>query len=132
MITTTNPTVVNLALVGGGGAVGAMARYGVGGLLHRHTTATGFPLGTLAVNLAGCLLIGIVAGLAEARQVVPHEARLFLTVGVLGGFTTFSAFGYETMLLLRANDFLRAGLNAGVNVFAGLLLVWVGFALTNR
>jgi protein CrcB len=60
------------------------------------------------------------------------EARLFLTVGVLGGFTTFSAFGYETMLLLRANDFLRAGLNAGVNVFAGLLLVWVGFALTTR
>lgn len=125
-----NPSLVNVLLVGGGGALGAIARYGVGGLVHRNPVLAGFPFGTLTVNLLGCLLIGLGAGLADARQVIGPEARLFLFVGVLGGFTTFSSFGYETVALLRDHEFLRAGLNAGLNVFAGLLLVWLGYALT--
>ena len=126
-----NASLVNLALVGGGGALGAMARYGVGGLLHRNQALAGFPFGTLTVNLAGCLLIGLGSGLADARQAFTPEARLFLFVGVLGGFTTFSSFGYETIALLRDHEFLRAGLNAGLSVFLGLGLVWLGYALTS-
>lgn len=124
------PEWLNLVLVGGGGALGAVARYGVGGLLHRNASLAGFPFGTLTVNLLGCLLIGLGAGLADARQVFTPEARLFVFVGVLGGFTTFSSFGYETIALLRDHEFLRAGLNAGLNVFAGLALVWLGYTLT--
>ena len=90
----------------------------------------GFPFGTLAVNLLGCLLIGLGAGLADARQAFTPEARLFVFVGLLGGFTTFSSFGYETIALLRDHELLRAGLNVGLNVFAGLALVWLGYALT--
>lgn len=125
-----NPSLLNVALVGAGGALGAVARYGVGGLVHRNAALADFPFGTLAVNLAGCLLIGLGSGLADARQAFTPEARVFLFVGVLGGFTTFSSFGYETIALLRDHEFLRAGLNAGLNVFAGLALVWLGYALT--
>ena len=123
------PEWLNLVLVGGGGALGAMARYGVGGLLHRNASLADFPFGTLTVNLLGCLLIGLGAGLADARQVFTPEARLFVFVGLLGGFTTFSSFGYETIALLRDHEFVRAGLNAGLNVFVGLALVWLGYTL---
>lgn len=126
-----NPSVMNVLLVGAGGALGAMARYGVGGLVHRSPALAGFPYGTLTVNLLGCLLIGLGAGLADARQAFTPEARLFLFVGVLGGFTTFSSFGYETIALLRDHEVLRAGLNAGISVVAGLALVWVGYGLTS-
>lgn len=124
---TTTPA--NLALVGAGGALGAIARYVVGLAAHRGATPGAFPWGTLAVNLAGCLLIGLGAGLADTRGGLPAEARLFLFVGVLGGFTTFSSFGYETFTLLREQHLLRAALNAGLNVAAGLLLVALGHAL---
>jgi CrcB protein len=126
-----NASLMNTALIGAGGALGAIARYGMGGLLHRSPALAGFPFGTLAVNLLGCLLIGLGAGLADARQAFSPDARLFLFVGVLGGFTTFSSFGYETIALLRDHELLRAGLNVGLNVFAGLALVWLGYALTS-
>jgi hypothetical protein len=80
-----NPSLLNLALVGAGGALGAMARYGVGGLVNRNAALANFPFGTLAVNLLGCLLIGLGAGLADAKQAFAPEARLFLFVGVLAG-----------------------------------------------
>jgi len=120
---------VELLLVGAGGAAGAVARWGMGGLVHRNPALAGFPFGTLGVNLTGCLLIGLGAGLADGRQAFTPEARLFWFVGVLGGFTTFSSFGYETFALLRDHELLRAGLNAGLNVFAGLALVWLGYNL---
>lgn len=123
-------TWINVLLVALGGGLGAVARYGVGGLVHRSAALSGFPFGTLTVNLLGCLLIGLGAGLADARGVIGPEARLFLFVGVLGGFTTFSSFGYETVALLRDHEFVRAGLNAGLNVFIGLPLVWLGYTLT--
>jgi CrcB protein len=115
-------------LVGIGGGLGAAARYALGGAVHR-VTGAGFPAGTLVVNVLGCLLIGVVMGLTEVRPALTREARLFLTVGVLGGFTTFSSFGYETLQLLRGGQFGLAALSACGNLFVGLAAVWAGRAV---
>ncbi len=120
---------VHAALVGIGGFLGALARYGLSGLVHRYPAAGGFPYGTLVVNLLGCLLIGVLAGLMEARQVLSPELRVFTLIGVLGGFTTFSTFGYETFMLLRDAEYVRVTVNVGSHVIAGLALVWLGYAL---
>jgi CrcB protein len=121
---------INAAVVGAGGFLGALARYGLSGLVHRQLPASTFPYGTLAVNLVGCLLIGIVVGLTEARQLFGPESRTFILIGVLGAFTTFSTFGYETFAMLRDGETLRAASNVAVHVVLGLALVWLGYALT--
>jgi CrcB protein len=91
---------------------------------------TTFPYGTLAVNLLGCLLIGLIAGLGESRQLFGPEVRSFALIGLLGGFTTFSTFGYETFAMIRDSEYVRAAANVGVHVGLGLALVWFGYALT--
>lgn len=121
---------INSALVGTGGFIGALARYGLGGLVHSRIPLSSFPFGTLTVNLLGCLLIGILAGLADSRQLFAPEYRVFALIGVLGGFTTFSTFGYETFAMMRDAEFLRASANIGLHVLLGLGLVWLGYALT--
>ncbi len=88
--------IVTAAIVGSGGFLGALARYGLSGLVQRQLPFASFPYGTLVVNLMGCALIGVLAGLAESRQMFGSEVRTFAFIGVLGGFTTFSTFGYET------------------------------------
>lgn len=118
---------ISSAIVGSGGFIGSLARYGVGGLVHRQLPLAIFPFGTLLVNLLGCLLIGALAGLAESRQVFGPQFRQFALIGILGGFTTFSTFGFETVAMLRDADYLRACANVGVNVVAGLALVWLGY-----
>jgi fluoride exporter len=118
------------AAVGIGGFLGALARYGLGGLVHRIPGTSGFPYGTLVVNLLGCLLVGVLAGLMEGRQMFTPEFRLFAVVGVLGGFTTFSTFGIESFMLMRDGEYLRVVANVGLHVIGGLLLVWLGYAVT--
>jgi CrcB protein len=125
-----NTPLLHALLVGTGGFAGALLRYGLGGIVHRQFPLTTFPLGTLSVNLLGCLLIGIVAGLAESRQLFSPELRVLILIGLLGGFTTFSTFGFETIAMLRDSQYLGAAANVGMHVFAGLLLVWTGYALT--
>lgn len=117
-------------LVGVGGAMGALLRYGVSGLVHRQFPQTLFPVGTLVVNLSGCLLIGIVAGLAESRQLFTAEMRVFVMIGILGGFTTFSAFGLESYAMLREANYAGLAGNIALQVCAGLALVWAGYAMT--
>jgi CrcB protein len=124
--------VKDLLLVGCGGFVGAVLRWGVGGLVHRSAALGGFPFGTLAVNVTGCLLIGAAAAMTETRQLLRPEARLFLMVGLLGGYTTFSSFGYETLALARDGEALRAALNVAAHVAAGLAAVWIGYVLAAR
>ena len=85
---------LNFLLVGVGGGLGAMARYGVESATVRYFGALTFPFATFAVNLLGCLLIGIVVGLGSNGESLGEHAKLFLAVGFLGGFTTFSAFGF--------------------------------------
>ncbi len=79
------------------------------------------------VNVIGCLAIGFVAGLLELREILTPSQRLFLLVGVLGGFTTFSAFAYETLNLMQASDIARAIANVAAQVILGLLAAWLGY-----
>ena len=123
---------INAALVGTGGFIGAIARYGISGLVQRSAALSSFPYGTLAVNMLGCLLIGIAVGLVDSRQVFGPDFKLFAVVGLLGGFTTWSTFGYETLTLLRDADYLRATANVAIHIVLGLVLVWAGYALASR
>jgi CrcB protein len=120
----------NTFLVGCGGFAGAVLRYAAGGLVHRMLPLATFPFGTLVVNLSGCLVIGALAGLAETRQLFSPEMRLFALVGVLGGFTTYSTFGYESFAMLRDGEALRAAANVLVHVLLGLTAVWLGYMLS--
>ena len=117
-----------LLLVGIGGFFGSVARFGIGSwVLARF--ASPFPFSTLAINILGCLLIGIVAALGEKRGILTGDTRLFLITGILGGFTTFSAFGLETFTLLRGGKPVFALLYVGASVVGGLLMVALGWAL---
>jgi CrcB protein len=116
-----------LLVIGFGGAFGAVARYGLSGLVQERSGSS-FPAGTLAVNLLGCLLVGAVMALVE-RQLLAPSTRAFLVVGVLGGFTTFSAFGHETIELLRGGEARLALLSVVANVVLGLGAVLLGRAL---
>ena len=113
-------------LIGIGGAIGAIGRYALQGLVYQFT-GTGFPYGTLAVNVIGCFLIGVFMELSENRFYIDPQIRIFITVGILGGFTTFSTFGYETFSLLRDGEFMRASFNVINSVLIGLAVVWLGF-----
>lgn len=121
---------INAVLVGSGGFLGALARYGLGGLVHRYLPFATFPFGTLAVNLVGCFAIGVLAGLAETRHLFAPEFRTFAFIGVLGGFTTLSTFGYETFALMRDSEYMLAAANVGLQVIGGLTLVWLGWMLS--
>ncbi len=116
-------------LVGCGGFLGSIARYLVGGAVHQLASGPVFPYGTLVVNLTGCLAIGVLGALAEARGILSPEARVFLLIGILGGFTTFSSFGYETLQLLRDGEAFPALANVLLQVVLGLGAVWAGSAL---
>ena len=113
-------------VIGLGGAIGAIGRYFLQGVVHQ-LMGISFPYGTLVVNLLGCFLIGFIMEFSENRFIIDPEARLFITVGILGGFTTFSSFGYETFSLLRDGETLRAMLNVILSMVVGLIAVWFGF-----
>ena len=114
--------------VGIGGCLGSIARYWLATAVNRYFAHL-FPYGTLAVNVLGCFLLGGVIGLVEHRQLFGPNVRLLLTVGILGGFTTFSAFGWETFDLLRNHEHLLALGNVVGNVVLGTLAVVMGWYL---
>ena len=122
---------INAVIIGSGGFLGALARYGLSGLVHRQLPLTTFPYGTLVVNLVGCLAIGAIAGLVESRPLFGPEFRRFVLIGILGAFTTFSTFGYETFAMIRDDEYFRAAVNVGMHVLLGLALVWLGYTLTS-
>jgi CrcB protein len=116
----------NILLVGFGGFIGSIARYKLGGLVLHLTMQEKFPFGTFAVNIAGCLVVGLLAGLTEKYELFGPEARLFLFTGLIGGFTTFSAFGLETVFLLRRGEPLIAATYIGASVLLGVAAIWLG------
>ncbi len=117
-----------ILLVGLGGFFGAVMRYLVSRWVQDIISGFSLPYGTLTVNIIGCLLIGLLAGFSENRNMFGPEARALLFIGVLGGFTTFSAFGYETVDLLRDGKSMAAFSNVGLQVSLGLAAVWVGYS----
>jgi CrcB protein len=117
-----------VVLVGLGGALGSVCRYLVVRFVQTSSGAI-FPWGTLAVNAAGCLLIGLLFGYADGRNWLSPNIRSLLSVGFLGGFTTFSAFGYETLALYRDGLAGQAVLNALLQLGVGLAAVAIGFGL---
>ncbi|MFQ5515064.1 MAG: fluoride efflux transporter CrcB [Myxococcota bacterium] len=122
---------LNALLVGSGGFAGSLLRYALGGAVHRQLPLATFPYGTLAVNLLGCVLIGALAGLADSRQVLTPELRTFALIGLLGGFTTFSTFGYETIAMAHDGEHLHAVANVALHLVLGLSLVWLAYGLTS-
>ena len=117
---------MSILFVAFGGALGSVSRYLLGTWIQSVSKSIDFPFGTLAVNLIGCFVIGFLSQLAEARGVFTSETRALVFVGVLGGFTTFSSFGNDTINLLRDGETFNALANVGANVIFGLLLVWLG------
>jgi CrcB protein len=116
----------DIVLVGVGGFVGAAARHVLGTWLMLGSGQDRFPVGTLAINVLGCALIGVFAALAEHLPGLNGPARLLLVTGVLGGFTTFSAFGLESVLMLRRGDAGLALAYVAASVLLGLAAVWLG------
>lgn len=120
------PSIWTVSLVALGGALGSVARYLLGTWIQSASRSVDFPYGTLTVNLIGCFVIGFLSQLAEARGAFTPETRALVFIGVLGGFTTFSSFGNDTMNLLRDGATFNALVNVGANVILGLALVWLG------
>ena len=113
-------------LIAIGGAIGSVARYLLSAAVLR-VTGTLFPLGTFVVNALGCFVFGLIAGAAEQRVALPPPMRAFLLIGVLGGFTTFSSYAYESFALIRDGQLLWASINLAAQVAIGVIGVAVGF-----
>lgn len=130
---------LKLLLIGLFGGVGAISRYLLAGLVHggyaklaNSTLAITFPLGTLFVNALGCLLIGVAAAVFAGPATVREDLRLAIMVGLLGGFTTFSTFGFETMQFINDGQFSRALTNLLLMNITCLAAVWIGYRITER
>ncbi len=122
-------TLIKLCIIGGGGFTGAVLRYLVSGWVQFRSGSILFPFGTMAVNLIGCLVIGLLTFLVENRSMFSPEMRSFLLIGLLGAFTTFSTFGNETLALIRDSRLDLAAVNVIVQVTAGVGMVWLGRVL---
>jgi fluoride exporter len=118
-------------VIGVGGFIGSVLRYLVSAYVQQLSQSVRFPYGTLVVNLVGCFIIGFLSQLADARGVFTADARAFVFIGLLGGFTTFSTFGNETLNFLRAGENFPALLNLGAHIFLGLGAVWLGRSIAH-
>lgn len=118
--------IVSLTFLFFGGGVGTLMRYGAASALRHPSRVWGFPLGTLAVNIAGCLAIGLLWGALSGPWAVREDVRVALLVGVLGGFTTFSSFGLETMQMWADGHTGRAIAYVALSNLLGLAGVWAG------
>jgi len=113
-----------------GGAIGSVARYLLSTFVLR-VSGTLFPVGTFVVNVIGCLVFGAIAGAASQRVQISATVRLFLLTGILGGFTTFSSYAFESFVLVRDGQFAWAAINVVGQVVAGLVGIAVGYAIAS-
>jgi fluoride exporter len=120
----------NVLLIGLGGFIGSVARYFVS-LLNLSVNFLSIPFGTLLVNITGSFVIGFLYGIAEKSTILTTQWRLFLMVGLCGGFTTFSSFASENLVLMHNGQIFSLLLYTGLSIFMGFLAVWLGFATTN-
>lgn len=118
--------ILRLMMIGAGGFAGAVLRYLVSGAAQGFFRNTTFPVGTFLVNVSGCFAIGFLYHLSESRGFLTEAGRAFLLVGLLGGYTTFSAFGNESFILMKSRESLLALVNVAGQVTVGLAAVWLG------
>ncbi|MCK5148508.1 fluoride efflux transporter CrcB [bacterium] len=116
----------------GGGGLGALSRYLIGGWINKRWTDVAIPLGTLGVNIIGCLVIGLLAGFMDGRYESDSPARHFLLIGLMGGFTTYSSFGLETLHLMRDAHMGSALAHMGLHMTLGLLAVCAGWYVSQQ
>jgi len=120
----------NLLIIGSGGFFGSIARYLVS-QLNLSVNFHSIPVGTLLVNIIGCFLIGFLSGIADKSMILSTEWRLFLMVGLCGGFTTFSAFANENLMLIHNGQIAAVLLYTAISIFLGFLAVYIGYVITN-
>lgn len=120
----------NLLIIGSGGFIGSIARYLVS-QLNLSVNFHSIPVGTLLVNIIGCFLIGFLTGVADKSMILTTEWRLFLMVGLCGGFTTFSAFANENLMLMHNGQILAVLLYTALSIILGFLAVYLGYIITN-
>ena len=118
---------MQVILIAAGGALGSVCRYLLATAVQRYSSPF-FPYGTFVVNVLGCLIFGVIMGAARQRFVLGPSERAFLLIGILGGFTTFSTFTYETFALLQDGEFVRACANGVGQLVCGLVALWAGYA----
>ena len=119
-----------LLLVGLGGFIGSIARYAVSKLnIYMHFLA--IPLGTLTVNIVGSFIIGVIVGISQKSEILSADVRLFLMVGICGGFTTFSSFSVENLMLIQNGQVFSALLYTFLSLFLGFTAVYLGYLSTN-
>lgn len=114
-----------ILFIGSGGFIGAVMRYWISGWVYEKW-GTAYPYGTFVVNIAGAFLLGLIMSATEEHLVLPAHIKMAVTVGILGAFTTFSTFCYESMMLIQEGNVLRAFLNIAVSLLVGLVFVFVG------
>ncbi|MFW6276625.1 MAG: fluoride efflux transporter CrcB [Bacteroidota bacterium] len=117
---------INILFVGIGGFVGASTRYLFGKYINLLFPAVSFPLATFGINILGCFLIGLLGGVSEGADIFSERMRNLIFAGMLGGFTTYSTFSYETLILLKDGQMILALLNILLHVITGLIAVWLG------
>jgi len=120
----------HILLIGTGGFIGSVARYYVS-RLNLLWDFLSIPIGTLLVNIAGCFIIGFLTGISEKSNLLSTDMRLFLMVGFCGGFTTFSSFANENLMLLHTGEILSIILYTSLSVILGFLAVYLGYVLSN-
>ena len=115
----------SIFIAGLGGFIGTVLRFLISRYMQLHYMSV-FPWGTFIANILGCFLIGIFFGISEKGNFMSPEWRIFLTVGLCGGFTTFSSFSNDALMLLQNKEILRFALYSGLSFFIGLVTVYVG------
>jgi CrcB protein len=119
-----------ILIVGSGGFIGTIFRFLSNEMMKKFITSN-FPFGTLLVNIIGCLLIGVIFGLIDKGKLLEPELRLFLTTGICGGFTTFSAFSVENIIMLRNGDFFYVFAYLGLSILLGFTATYLGMISMN-
>ncbi len=118
-----------ILLIAIGGGIGSVFRYFTTVIVQKYYASV-FPLATFVANILGCLLIGIIIGLLEKNQISNSNLKWFLITGFCGGFTTFSAFGYENITLLQSNNATLMLMYIGTSIIVGMFAIWLGLFIT--
>lgn len=121
---------MNIIMIGIGGFIGAILRFLVAGGIQKLAAGWDFPLGTIIVNITGCFIMGVLAGLADNFGVLSPPLRSFLLVGMLGAFTTLSSFSYETLNLMHDREFIIAGVYVILTFAVSLFSTWIGYSIS--